>query len=138
MINGDGSKVHTWPFLPNVKPAATAISETWGRRCAKTLYFSDSLTSQVYSSSVPDITVLQTRDLHSWAASWEVVLHLAAGGYLEKYDWFYQAEEDTFTVMENLLYYLSVQNATEPLYIGHAYTHWGTVYNTGGPGYVLF
>ena len=53
-------------------------------------------------------------------------------------DWFMKADDDTYVFVENLRYFLSSQNASEPVYFGRTFlqaTKQG--YNGGGPGYVV-
>ena len=45
-----------------------------------------------------------------------------------------KAEDDTYVFVDNLRYFLSSQNASEPVYFGHAMKEG---YNHGGPGYVV-
>lgn len=57
--------------------------------------------------------------------------------YLDSYNWFVQVEDDTFVIIENLAYYLTVHNWSLPLMFGHAYDAWGVKYSVSGPGTVL-
>ena len=53
-------------------------------------------------------------------------------------DWFMKADDDTYVFVENLRYFLSSQNASEPVYFGYKYMHqMKQGYNGGGPGYVV-
>ena len=49
-----------------------------------------------------------------------------------------QADDDTYVIMENLRYFLSGENTSEPIYFGH---HFKTIvkqgFYSGGGGYVL-
>ena len=51
---------------------------------------------------------------------------------------FAQADDDTYVIVENLRYFLSGENTSEPIYFGH---HFKTIvkqgYYSGGGGYVL-
>ncbi len=132
MLNKSDQKLLIWPFLPSMYTAGKAIESTWGKRCTQIIYFAN---HQVDADL--DVMQLKSKDLTSWSAVYEVFMYFVAEKYLEKYDWFIRAEEDTFVIMENLAYYLSVYNATMPCYFGHAFKTWGTVYNSDGPGYVL-
>ena len=58
--------------------------------------------------------------------------------YYDKADWFMKVDDDTFVIVENLRYFLSNQNTSEPVYFGH---HFKVIvkqgYYSGGGGYVL-
>ena len=49
-----------------------------------------------------------------------------------------QADDDTYVIVENLRYFLSGENTSEPIFFGH---HFKTIvkqgYYSGGGGYVL-
>lgn len=108
-----------------------AINDTWGRHCSKTLFFTS------HQNPVKGTINIELGRLDSWSGTHEIIKYIAAKGYLDEYDWFVRGEEDTYIIVENLLYYLSVRNATDSLYIGHTYTGWGSTYNSAGSGYVL-
>ena len=127
------SKVLCWAMIDDtsdLKAAATAIVETWGRRCHKTLLFSSTKISEV-----PTINV--RGDPKSWTSLIEV-LRIIQQRYLKNYDWFLKVEGDTYVIMENLLYFLAVYKPSSLLYFGHAYRDWiYSSYNSGESGYVL-
>lgn len=53
-------------------------------------------------------------------------------------DWFLKADDDTYVIVENLRYFLSRQNTTNPVYFGHKFKrHVKEGYMSGGAGYVL-
>ena len=131
MLNGDGEHINVWPFSPSADSARKTIGQTWGKRCAKTIFYTNS------QDGDSEAIHLNTHNLNSWEALHEVVSHTAKDGDIERYDWFLKVEEDTFLIVENLLYYLSVYNSSLPHYFGNPYQKWGSTYNAGGPGYVL-
>ncbi|XP_013399321.1 glycoprotein-N-acetylgalactosamine 3-beta-galactosyltransferase 1 isoform X1 [Lingula anatina] len=110
-----------------------ALWETWGKRCNKLLVFKHKNTPLEHKD-VPVIDLKHKVD--TWNAMEETLQHLHVF-YRDKYDWFYRAEEDTFTVVENLRYFVSVYNATSPHYFGHVYKEWRSLYNLGQAGFVI-
>lgn len=126
-------RIIRYPFTPTVTKSWEAIRNTWGDRCSRLVYFSnlniDNPTIEVFKIKVFDMT--------SWSATYEAIMKIASLKLMEEYEWFLKVEEDTFVVMENLAYFLSIYNSSEPHYFGHPYSWWGTSYNAGGAGYVL-
>ena len=58
--------------------------------------------------------------------------------FRDEADWFMKADDDTYTIVENLRYMLEPHNATKPIYFGckfKPYVRQG--YMSGGAGYVL-
>ena len=118
-------------YTPTMTTAELAIALTWGRHCSQVLFFSKSLSV--------DVSVIELRDVHdiySFTAYRKALMHVSKH-YMDDYKWFLIVEEDTYVLMENLAYYLSVFNQTTPMFMGHVYTAWGTDYNSGGPGVVM-
>ena len=58
--------------------------------------------------------------------------------FFNDYDWFLKADDDSYVIMENLLYFLSSQDTNKPIYFGHKFkTYIKSGYFSGGPGIVL-
>lgn len=49
--------------------------------------------------------------------------------YLDKADWFMKADDDTFTIVENLRYFLADKDPHDPVYYGH---HFGVIVKPQG------
>ncbi len=126
-------KIISYPFTPTMTQSWEAIRNTWGNRCSRLLYFSnldiDDPILEVFKVNVFDMT--------SWSATYEAIMKIASLKLMEEFEWFLKVEEDTFVIMENLAYFLSIYNSSDPHYFGHPYSWWGTSYNAGGAGYVL-
>ena len=127
--------VMTYP--ENHKKTAVHVQATWGRRFNKLLFVSE---NDDTNGSLPIIVV---------AANLTGREHLTAKtmrsfDYVYKHhfddaDWFMKTDDDTYVIVENLRYFLSEQNASEPVFFGH---HFHVIvqpqgYFSGGGGYVL-
>ena len=119
-------------YLPSMNNPEIAIMETWGKRCENVVMFS------LKSSDSAEVRInqLETDNLDSWAATYEAVKFISKD-MIDDYDWFVKVEDDTFVIMENLAYYLSIYNASTPLYFGHPYEFWGQTFQSSGAGIVL-
>jgi hypothetical protein len=115
------------------------VADTWGWRCDG--FFAAS------SKTDRDIGAdLLHEGPEEYTNLWQKVRSMAAfmyDYYLDDYDYFLFADDDTFIIMENLRnYLLSLESATggrnsRPLYIGSPFSLHEAQYNTGGPGYLL-
>ncbi|KAI2809785.1 hypothetical protein RDWZM_003040 [Blomia tropicalis] len=117
----------------NHKQKAKHVKETWGKRC-NVLLFISSLADPTLPAIKLDVD--EGRN-HLWAKT--------VGGFNYSYhhhfdeaDWFMKADDDTYVILENLRYFLSSHNSSDPLYFGckfKPYVKQG--YMSGGAGYVL-
>ena len=41
--------------------------------------------------------------------------------HLDEADWFLKADDDTYTIVENLRYLLQDKNSSEPMFFGHKF-----------------
>lgn len=118
--------------FPSLSMPDEAISNTWATKCSKIVFFS----SRKGYFSTPSVKLKTKSGIHSWDALREAIMHLSKN-YLNDFNWFLGVQEDTFVIMENLAYFLSVYNSSLPWYFGHGYTAWGYSYNVAGAGAVL-
>ncbi|KAI9551442.1 hypothetical protein GHT06_021775 [Daphnia sinensis] len=112
---------------------ARHVKNTWGKRCNKLIFIStetDNRLPTVKIAAVEGYDNLWGKTREAFRYIWE--------HYREEADWFLKADDDSFVILENLRYYLSIFNTSDPLYFGHkfkAYIKSG--YMQGGSGYVL-
>ena len=117
----------------NHKSRAIHIQRTWGKRCNKLLFVSEKTDG---SLPILQISVEHGRE-HLTAKTMQAFDHIYEDHFNEA-DWFLKADDDTYVIVENLRYFLSSQNTSEPVYFGH---HFKVIvaqgYFSGGGGYVL-
>jgi len=117
----------------NHKTKAVHVKATWGRRCNSLLFMSSQEDEELGSVA---LGVPEGHD-NLWAKTREAFRYVYKN-HLEDADWFLKADDDTYTVVENLRYLLSDKNSSSPVYFGHKfkpYVEQG--YFSGGAGYVL-
>ena len=122
-----------YPYVPTMVKSWDAIRQTWGNRCARLLFF----TNEIIDDPSLEVFPLDGLDTQSWPAMKHALMKISVIGLLDKYNWYLKVEENTFVIMENLAYFLSVFDYNVPHYFGHPYSLWGSTYNSGGAGYVL-
>ncbi len=122
-----------FPYIPTKVKTWEAIRHTWGDRCSRLLFF----TNEPIEDPSLEVFSLEGKDAQSWSAMRKALIKISSLGLQDKYNWFLKVEEDTFVIVENLAYFLSVFDHRAPQYFGHPYSLWGSDYNSGGAGYVL-
>ncbi|EDW87454.1 glycoprotein-N-acetylgalactosamine 3-beta-galactosyltransferase 1 [Drosophila yakuba] len=104
--------VYTQPT--NHKTQAKAVWETWGRRCNKLIFF----------SSRTDVNLSETVALPvspNYRESWlktKMALKYLHEHHLNEADWFLEADDETFVVMENLRYMVYPYSPQLAIYFG--------------------
>ena len=119
------------PTSPNnLVERAKSVKDTWGKRCDMLLFF-----SSTGDATIPVIGLNVKEGRHNLYAKTRASLEYIYQHHLDV-DWFLKADDDTYVIMENLRYFLSKLNPSDPHYIGRMFTSYGG-YNTGGAGYVF-
>ena len=96
--------VAKYPAMPTMVESWKAIRHTWGDRCARLLFF----TNENIQEPSLEVFSVDGYDTQSWSGTRQAILKISTLGSLDDYNWYLKVEEDTFVIMENLAYYLSV------------------------------
>ena len=121
-------------YEKNHKTRAQYIKTTWGKRCNKLLFV-----SEVHDPDLPILKLNVSSGREHLTAKTMQAFDFVYQNYINDYDWFMKADDDTYAMVENLRYFLSAQSTTEPVFFGHHYkvNVRKQGYFSGGGGYVL-
>ncbi|XP_046542319.1 glycoprotein-N-acetylgalactosamine 3-beta-galactosyltransferase 1-like [Haliotis rubra] len=117
----------------NLDVKARVVRDTWTRRCNKVLFM-----SSVTDPKFPTIGLNVSEGRKHLTAKTMQAFRYIYENHFDDADWFMKADDDTYVILENLRYFLTSQNKSEPVFFGH---HFKTLvkqgYYSGGAGYVL-
>lgn len=110
---------------------AVHIRKTWGKHCDK-LIFASTLTDVNLNAIGFNMT-----DKHAYVfGKQKLMMQYVHKNFLDNFDWFYKADDDTFAVVENLRFLLSAYSPEDPIFFGYKFFtplhRWG--YFSGGAG----
>ncbi|XP_041371728.1 glycoprotein-N-acetylgalactosamine 3-beta-galactosyltransferase 1-like isoform X2 [Gigantopelta aegis] len=119
--------------LGHQESQALAVNITWGSRCTLLLF----VTSKPLAD-LPHIVLNIPDNKRHRTAKTVSMFEYAYQRYIDDFDWFLKADDDTFVVMENLRFLLSHIKADDSSYLGfyvQQFVRQG--YMVGGAGYVV-
>ncbi|EDV39551.2 uncharacterized protein Dana_GF24419 [Drosophila ananassae] len=112
---------------------ADLVKRTWGSRCNKLLFLS---TQSDKKLEVLKLNMSEGREHLYWKV--RTGLGYAHQHYLNEFDWFLKADDDTYVVMENLRLFLYPYDPESSVYFGCRFkAFFSQGYMSGGGGYVL-
>jgi glycoprotein-N-acetylgalactosamine 3-beta-galactosyltransferase len=124
--------VHT---MDKSRTRRDAVNATWVPRCNGHLF------TMATKQSAPDILAFKnqsTETTNDLMLKTVTEIKYVYEHYLNDFDWFFKADDDTYVVMENLRYLLSHYDASKPAYIGFLFKLFVEQgYMSGGAGFVL-
>ncbi|XP_041363539.1 glycoprotein-N-acetylgalactosamine 3-beta-galactosyltransferase 1-like [Gigantopelta aegis] len=117
----------------NLDTRAVHVRNTWGKRCNKLLFFSSET-----NTTFPTIGLNVTEGRNHLTAKTIGAFRYVYEHFYDEADWFMKADDDTYVIVENLRYFLSDHNTSQPVYFGHKFKKMVKQgYFSGGAGYVL-
>ena len=112
---------------------ARHVQATWTRRCNTLLFASDH-----ENKEFPTIDINVTEGRKHLTMKTMTTFDYVYKHHYNDADWFMKADDDTYVMLENLRYFLSSENTSQPVYFGHKFMfHVRQGYNGGGSGYVF-
>jgi glycoprotein-N-acetylgalactosamine 3-beta-galactosyltransferase len=132
-----------WTFDKNHGGVAKAVWETWAQRCDGYVAYSNVADQSIgaINMTVPGPRAHNGKEnmIRKARMVWQHMYR----HYLLDYDYFFQAGDDAYLVVDNLRALLREPQWADPnaqgvpLFVGRPSTHGGSVMNIGGPGVVL-
>jgi hypothetical protein len=96
---------------------ARAVNSTWAPRCDKFSFISE------YSNDTKGLPIAPLANISSGyghlTQKTTLALHYVYEKYLNDFDWFVKADDDTYIFVDNLKSFLKEQNPSEPITFGH-------------------
>ncbi|CAH8524800.1 unnamed protein product [Dicrocoelium dendriticum] len=117
----------------NHETKAQAVRDTWASRCNAHFFI-----SSVEDSSLPSLAGVEQESREALWDKTKFAINHAYKNYLENFDYFIKADDDTFIIVENLRKLLSEHTPDELFIMGRRFRpHVSQGYLSGGGGYVL-
>ncbi|XP_073821920.1 glycoprotein-N-acetylgalactosamine 3-beta-galactosyltransferase 1-like [Musca autumnalis] len=118
----------------NHQKKAIHVKNTWGSRCNKLIFMSSKEDEELGAVKLPGVGEGRGQ---LWKKTREAFKYIYEH-YIDEYDWFLKADDDTYVIVENLRLFLYPMSTDAPVYFGCKFKpHVRQGYMSGGAGYVL-
>ncbi len=105
---------------------AKAVNETWAPRCDRYFFITEQPQEKVTPKTLPSKKQLPIAPIKNITAGYEhltqkstLAFLFAHENYLNDFEWFIKADDDTYLFVDHLKTFLSEQNSSEPVTFGY-------------------
>jgi glycoprotein-N-acetylgalactosamine 3-beta-galactosyltransferase len=96
---------------------ARAVNITWAPRCDKFLFISEYSNNTYYLPLAPIKNL--TAGYEHLTKKTTLAFHYAYENFINQFDWFVKADDDTYIIIENLKIFLQKHNSSQPITFGY-------------------
>ncbi|CAF3944249.1 unnamed protein product, partial [Rotaria sordida] len=124
---------------------AKAVHETWAPQCDRHFFITEYFGNNITSKQINVTEQIPIAPIKNITAGYDhltqkstLAFLFAYENYLNDFDWFVKADDDTYVIVEHLKTFLNEQNPSEPVTFGYNFKiHVPKGYHSGGASYVL-
>lgn len=141
--NGPRILCAVFTHAKNYENKATAVNNTWGKRCDKTIFMSGIHNATVVKPAGLNLINLNfTEDYFKLTDKTIKTILYSYENLIDQFDWILKADDDTYVLVENLKSFLSTKCNDDLKTYGfsfkpHAPERFTYEFNSGGAGYLL-
>jgi len=100
----------------NHQSKARHVKATWGRRCNKLVFMSSE-----EDETLPAVKLDVQEGRNTLWGKTKQAFEYVYKNHLNEADWFLKADDDTYTIVENMRYLLMDKNSSDPVFFGRKF-----------------